>query len=1373
MMVDRAGFLDKAVLRQISPEMTARVSQRDWSQTPLGPVESWSPALRSTVENILGNGFGLLLWWGPEHCQIYNDAYRPVLGTKHPHSLGQPARECWPEIWDVIGPLIERPFQGGLPSVIDDLELEPKRYGFAEETHFIVAYSPVFDESVEGGIGGVLATVQETTEQIIGERRMRLLRDLAAIATEAKSVEEECRLAGSTIGNYARDVPFALIYLLDRDSAFAELKAGAGSRMQTAPLSIDLHDPKPWPLRADVRPGTVELNDLDGEQTVIVPIPSSAAHERAGFLVAGVSSKHRFDEKYRDFYLLVASQIGSAIASARAYEEERRRAEALAEIDRAKNAFFSNVSHEFRTPLTLMLGPLADLGKSADHAQKPLVDAAYRNSLRLLKLVNTLLEFSRLEAGKVEAAFVRTDLTKLTEEICSAFRSAIESAGLKFDVDLQPCSDAYVDRSMWEKIVLNLLSNALKFTLTGEVRVALECTDERVTLRVEDTGAGISASELPHIFERFRRVRGTKSRSHEGSGIGLALVKDLVELQGGTVDVSSEIDRGTTFVVNLPRGSNHLDAASIVHGETPAERSSDVAEQYLAEVDSTISRAAAITQNISPAGARRRILLADDNGDLREYLARLLSSEYDVVAVRNGLEALSEARAGRFDVIVSDLMMPELDGIELLKAVRSDSSLSTTPFVMLSAKAGEENAVEGLSHGADDYISKPFSADELLARLRANLEAAAVREKASQISEDRFHEFADRLPIMVWQQNASGAVIFTNAAWYEITRLPRDPSSHTAHAWLRVVHPDDYDRMLQIMNDAVTNRRPFSIEYRVKPADGGNDSYRWYVASAELQHVQNVFVGWIGYAVDIHDARTRHESERKLLRQAAEQERAFHALAEAVPIIVWSANAEGWFDWYNNRWFEYTGQTPAEAVGWGWQGVYHPHDLQIALQTWLGSIATGERFEMELRIRRHDGVFHWFLVRADSLRDESGRIVRWYGSSVDIQAQKDAVEQSKHVAETLQGVFLPNALPRSEAVRFDAVYLAAEKDALIGGDWFDAVRLPDGRFLVSIGDVAGHGVDASVIAGTIRQTITGLAVSGHDPAAILENVNHIVRFQYADKFATAVVGIIDRECTTLSYACAGHPPPVLAVTKGVRARSLPHGGVPLGVQDTLTVTTQEVAIRRDAVVAFYTDGLTEFARDIAAAEKTLQDAVAGMVGDVWTARPAAALQKAVLGDNRPIDDVAILIAQFSSVDVDRLPLDSSRLVKEWRFHSSDALTATTSRNELMRFVRHLATDPEAVFTVELILGEILANTVEHAPGLVDVRIDWTGEKPLVTIRDTGPGLREFVGRLPSDELDEGGRGLFLIRALAQSVSISPAVGYGMELNVVLPVARRT
>jgi signal transduction histidine kinase len=666
-----------------------------------------------------------LLWWGPDYISFYNDAYTPILGRKHPWALGQPVREVWSEIWHVLKPLIDTPFYGGPATWIEDIELELKRDGFNEETHFTVAYSPVPDDTVPGGIGGVLATVHEITEKVIGERRGVILRELGSHAGEARTTEKTCHAAAAILAKYPKDIAYALIYLCNPDGSNPTLAASAGN----APAVL-------WPLQPGLDSGEMQL--IVGLNAVVVPIRSTIAHHLSGFLVAGLSPHLKLNDAYRNFLTLATSQIAAAIARARAYEAERQRAEALAEIDRAKTAFFSNVSHEFRTPLTLMLGPLESvLARNGGLAEEDRVqlETAYRNSRRLLKLVNSLLDFSRIEAGRVKAAYAPLDLAALTVDLASNFRSAMEAAGLELIVDCAPLSEpVFVDLEMWEKIVLNLLSNAFKFTFDGSICIRLESRDGRALLTVTDTGVGIPPAELPHIFERFHRVEATRGRTYEGTGIGLALIQELVKLHGGTVAVTSTVGSGSTFTVAIPLGRAHLPQDRIVSSKVSDSSESRV-NAFVGEAKSWIAQdPAAAIQNISvqPTAVRPRVLLADDNADIREYISNSLGMSYDVVAVGDGYAALEQAKAVRPDLVVSDVMMPKLDGFGLLRELRSDAGLREIPIILLSARAGEEARTEGIAAGADDYLTKPFSSRELVARVQTALELQRVRVNARE-----------------------------------------------------------------------------------------------------------------------------------------------------------------------------------------------------------------------------------------------------------------------------------------------------------------------------------------------------------------------------------------------------------------------------------------------------------------------------------------------------------------------------------------------------------------------------------------------------------------------------------------------------------------
>jgi signal transduction histidine kinase len=404
----------------------------------------------------------------------------------------------------------------------------------------------------------------------------------------------------------------------------------------------------------------------------------------------------------------------------------------LGELDAAKTAFFSNVSHEFRTPLTLLLGPLEDLLAHAplDEASRAQVRLAHDNALRLLKLVNALLDFSRLEAGRLAASFAPLDIARFTAELGAMFSSAAERAGLRLIVDCPPLSaPAFVDRDLWEKVVTNLLSNAFKFTRQGEIALRVRESDDGFLLAVADTGIGIPASELPRIFDRFHRVASAWARTHEGTGIGLSLVRELVELHGGRVAVQSEPGRGTTFTVTIPRGFEHLPAGAV----SSAPAASHVTRDALAHSLETRRWMAGGEAPTPPSPGheqgrpRARVLVVDDNADLRGYVSGLLAPLYDVEAAVDGLAALDAAHARPPDIVVSDVMMPRLDGFGLVRELRARPATASLPIILLSARAGEESAIEGLDVGADDYLAKPFSAKELLARVKTHLDLARTR----------------------------------------------------------------------------------------------------------------------------------------------------------------------------------------------------------------------------------------------------------------------------------------------------------------------------------------------------------------------------------------------------------------------------------------------------------------------------------------------------------------------------------------------------------------------------------------------------------------------------------------------------------------------
>jgi PAS domain S-box-containing protein len=1398
----------------VSPIMAEMIAGVDWSSTPLGSAEAWPLELRTTLNLVLASRFPMVFWWGPDLTQFYNDAYLPIIGGKHPTALGQRAQDCWAEIWDVIGPQIAGVYDGGPATWSEDVLLDINRHGFVGESYFTWSYSPLPYAEAPNGVGGVLCTVQETTDKVIGERRILLLRDLAAHGTEAKSAEEECRVAAATLARYAKSVPFSLIYLIDESGTAARLAACSGIDPSEARAEIltDELEPKagaPIPLgalrhilsRLPVGPWPEPPREA-----VVVSSQSGMGREAAGLLVAGVNPRERFDERYGSFYELIASQVAAAISSARAYESERRRAEALAEVDRAKTEFFSNVSHEFRTPLTLMLGPLARLLSEADPGQAPLLETAHRNALRLLKLVNTLLEFSRLEAGRNEAVFVETDLAKLTADLASLFRSAIETLGLRFVVDVDLERPVFVDRSMWEMIVLNLLSNALKFTHMGQIGLSLRADGAFVELTVADTGIGIPAGDLPYVFERFRRVRGAKARSHEGTGIGLALVDQLARLHGGSIAVASEEGSGSTFTVRIPLGSEHLDAASLSRVARSTSYAS-VVDQYLADVDSTIVRADA---RLAPAegGAKpARVLLVDDNGDLRDYVARILAPHHDVVAARNGVEALEALRRQHFDLILSDAMMPEMDGFELVRAVRSDPAWETIPFIMLSARAGESAAVEGLTRGADDYLVKPFSSEELLARVFAQLNAASVRERATRelrANEERFRMLAASMPHIVLEGSLEHGVTFLSEAYSTYTGL----AAETGHGrgWLAVVHPDDAPGAIAKWELAVRNGDAFEGEFRLRRNDG---VYRWHLGRALAQRdLGDGKLRWTGTITDIHDMR-RSAQERaflseasRILAQSLDLETTLQTLA-AIMIPLFA-------DWCQLDLTNPDGSIRTVAVA------HRDPEKHALAQRFVGRIHLNPRAERgspstirtgrsdilenvpdaakdvvndaaELEIYEQLGLHSAASIPLVAEGETLGAIAMVYGKSMRQYTPDDlpvleelgrragvAVLRAREfarehrVAQSFQEASLPLELPSLRGATFDAVYVPANDEAQVGGDWYDAVRLADGRVVVSIGDVAGNGLHAAVTMGNMRQIIRGIAQVHASPALMLDAADRALRLEHPDRFVTAFVGVFDPVASTFAYASAGHPPPMLRQPDGT-IEFLSDGGLPLGLRQIAKETGKTIALSPGSHLVLYTDGLTEAARRPADGEAHLREILSA--GTVLSAEhPAQALRDAIFDGVPAKDDVAILVMGIDPrVSAGATP--EREVIQRWYFDTPDAQAAQAARRAFADGLRERSADAESVYKAEVVFGELVGNAVRYAPGPVEVTVDWTGVMPVLHVLDRGPGFHH-VPALPRDVYSESGRGLFIISLLSKDFSVAKRPTGGSHARALLGLSSR-
>ena len=970
--------------------MGQRIRELDWSATPLGPIDRWPQSLKTSVSLILSAQMPMWIGWGAEMRFFYNDAYIDVLShAKHPWALGRPAEEVWSEIWHVCGPLADKVFRYGEAPFVEDVRLFMDRGGgFLEEVYYSFSYSPIEDES--GHIGGLFCPNTEVTARLLNTRRLKTLSELSAKALVEKTRVAACASAAATLEKNPDDVPFALFYLANEHGTHAHLEQAVGVAPEASALSR-------WPVEQVLASGESVVVDVASDtgmprgladqriaHAIVLPIIASGQERPLGALVAGINPTRRLDTDYRTFFDLLAGQVATALQSATASEEERRRADTLAELDRAKTAFFSNVSHEFRTPLTLMLGPTEDALGAPDRALRGAsLETVYRNELRLLKLVNALLDFSRIEAGRMQASYEAIDLAAYTADLASGFRSAIERAGLAFHVETHPVGrPVAVDREMWERIVLNLLSNALKFTLTGHIRATLREVGPDVELAVSDTGTGIPPEELPRLFERFHRVENPAARTHEGSGIGLALVQELAKLHGGGVTVESVVGEGTTFRVRVPMRS-----------EVPGDRArpSSARPTSLAAYVEEAQRWAVVEPGeagAAPAGADH-VLLADDNADMRDYVRRLLEEHWRVTAVADGQQALEQARREPPDLVLSDVMMPGLDGFELLAALRADEATSSTPVILLSARAGEEARVEGLGAGADDYLVKPFSARELVARVRTHLALARARRQAQEHLEEVYGLLMQVPALVTVRRGPEARCVFQNTASLENLdqrgKTLRDVWPDGAGEWF-----DAYERVLQ--TGATVVQREVAATRAWEGLTDVETRY-WDTTWSPIRLPEGTIDGVMTISFDVTDrVRARSAAEAAEESQRLAQQRLRAALdASDIGTYLWDIRGRhvehddgvrrlfGFPPGHGDPIDDYTSRIFAEDR-----------------ERWATARATctrdGTDFLQEYRVVQPDGTLRWLLDKAQMVRDADGSSSYMIGAVVDITEQKRLAE---------------------------------------------------------------------------------------------------------------------------------------------------------------------------------------------------------------------------------------------------------------------------------------------------------------------------------------------------------------------------------------------
>ncbi|MGM1062017.1 SpoIIE family protein phosphatase [Saccharothrix sp. Mg75] len=1353
-------------------EVGRHLAAVDWATTPLGSPDGWPQSLRTAVSILLSSRFSMWMAWGPELTFFCNDAYRrDTLGRKYPWALGRPAAEVWAEIWGDIGPRIDTVLTTGRATWDEALLLFVERSGYPEESYHTFSYSPLRDD--DGVVVGMLCVVSEDTDRVVGERRMATLRDLGSDPSVVRTEEEMLGFAGRQLQRNLRDLPFTLTYLFQDDGG-ARLAATTGvpADHPIAPAALPAGEQGPvWPTAVPAR-GDTALVALHGEpftglpggdwpqppaQALVTPLQQQGGAPY-GFLVIGLNRYRPLDDGYRGFVDLVAGHVATGIASARTYQSQQRRAEELAELDRAKTAFFSNISHEFRTPLTLIMGPVAELrdrlaGSDPQASQE--LGLVHRNGLRLGKLVNTLLDFSRIEAGRMQAGYEPVDLSAVTAELAGVFRSAVDRAGLAFEVDCPPLPEpVHLDRGMWEKVVLNLLSNALKFTFDGSVGVSVRADGPEAVVTVSDTGIGVPADEMPRLFERFHRIEHARSRSTEGSGIGLALVRELVGLHGGTITADSTEGRGTTFTIRLPFGSAHLPADALVPAGT-ATPVAGTAAPYVQEALRWLPDGDDGPDGEAPDGGGHdggahgpsvpaTVVVADDNADMRGYLTRLLSDAgYRVHAVTDGVEALEAVRVREPDLLVSDVMMPRLDGLALVGALRNDPRTAAVPVLLLSARAGQEASIEGLHAGADDYLVKPFAAAELLARVRANVELSRLRNHHARWRT----ALIDSLQEAFFVCDEEGAVVeintaFTDILGYGAEGLPYAP----VHPWWPDARTDPgaHEQVADAFAALVARGRG-SYTVPVTHRDG----HQLWI-SVTFNSAQDPDTGRTVVVGTFRDVTAEHYAIQRDTALAALSMRLTRAtsLPEAL---------DGALDEFRELWRArrvlaavFTDrdapQLAATEPGLDWDTLDEQHratlgalrERPLLSQTGVGATGTG------ITLEHPSGTMAlWLDLDAHRPFTDEDKVLLSLlaGHLAQGLSRAHQIDQQRETAIALQRAILgPASLPEGFVVRYEP----AARPLEVGGDWYDTVPLPDGRIGIVVGDCVGRGLEAAAVMGQLRSACRALLLQDVGPARTLSALDHFAAGVPGAVCTTVFCGVLTPETGHLVYSRAGHPPAILAHPDGT-TRLLDEGGsTPLAVRPGVRRPEAECTLPPRATLLMYTDGLVERRRrpltaGIDQAGQAVQEGRDTALDDLAT-QVMARLAPAGGYD----DDVALLLYRHPA------PLELS--------FPAEAAQLAPVRKTLRGWLTRCGLPAQDVQNVLIAAGEACANAVEHghrdATGdPVRLRAEALVDDLRLTVVDTGRW------RTPQPEVDRHrGRGVTLMRALMQRVTITPGPG---------------
>jgi PAS domain S-box-containing protein len=889
--------------------------------------------------------------------------------------------------------------------------------------------------------------------------------------------------------------------------------------------------------------------------------------------------------------------------------------------------------------------------------------------------------------------------------------------------------------------------------------------DGEAVITVADTGIGIGAAEIPRLFERFHRIENVRARSNEGSGIGLALVKELIDLHGGSITADSVEGAGTTFTIRLPLGAAHLPSDSIT--STPDIKSATRgAETFLQEalrwlpangIPTEIGDLTARAGPPSPSGAgvTARVLIADDNADMRDYVARLLRGDGHVVeAVTDGQEALDAVRADVPDMVISDVMMPRVDGLDLVAALRSDPRTAAVPVLLLSARAGQEAAIEGLQAGADDYLVKPFAAAELLARVRANLKLARLRNQHARWRT----ALIDSLQEAFFVGDEHGAVIETNAAFADILGygadgLPYEPPQ----PWWPSAESDldahrQVNELFARMMDEPHGRHTVPVTHR--------EGHRLWITFT-FNRIEEMETGRRAIVGTLRDVTAEHYAVQRETALAALNQQL--ALADTLREAVQAAAEELRALWQARRVLAVAfpddsaevDAAPAdvicagEQVAWDELPVRTRRAIDALRRTELLLPDSSEPGTARIALQDPRGLLTLYIELRERrpFTAEDHTLLTVLASRLGQGLQRvHQLDQQRETALTLQHSILGPTVSSGFTVR----YQPATHPLQVGGDWYDVVDLEDGRIALIVGDCVGHGLTSATVMGQIKSACRALLLEHPSPAAALSALDRFAARLPGARCTTAFCAVLTPDTGELVYSSAGHPPPILVPPDGNRHLLDDASATPLGLPYDNARPEAHTSMPARATLLLYTDGLVERRRE--PLDKGISRA-AGIV-QAHSATTLDDLADEIMTRLTPSygyqDDVALLLYRQPA------PLEIELV--------ADANELAATRKTLRSWLSQAGVGSAQALDVLIAAGEALANAIEHghrrsSGGTVSLRAIALADRLHLTIADTG----EWKTPRP-DPAAHRGRGIGLMRALMHEVSIEPGAT-GTTINM--------